>query len=685
MVDRIHPSPSKRSFVAASVLCAAFALSGSTTRAQQQQPEPVFGETADERSAYEDYRANRLLTARTKAQRVLEANEDSIVGNYVMGAVLHDAEGLPARAMHYLARARAIYEQRYGAHRAQGAPWQLHRKILYTTQLLAGELEEHRFRLQILEYHDALYDPPLLAERAITLMHLGRFDQARAMAQQAIGHADLGQRLMGRNALCAIETEAGERQRRFDACLQAFEETKRLQEQEGENFWGIAVDAYNAAEAAYSVFRIDDVERFAIEATREIEFTIANPWRLLARRYLDAGRISDSVNAIREMQRWRAAQPASLRDQDRADSDVALAMLLLVAGEPEIGLRFADRAMARPDRRGLISSRPEQALGTHALLRRALLRCAAELDAETVSVTPGLSLRRRAQGWAHALRAWPDEERVVSVLADADRLVATLRVYVGGGLDLPAWMVADLIPVLGVGVFAAALDEAKERDRANQGAKPYHDALSAELALYRGAYREAVRLARASSQALPRGEVLLAARVLAVGAEAARRNGDADESRALFEQAMLKDPGIVRRMGYAIPAQVQIEGVGDQVAQRAVELLRGSPRLRNEPGAFIVTVAASGARAYNVCLKTSQGNIVQCAAVPAGAPNESTDEAASRIGMVFHREIFASRTGFATVDLRSLDGTMASGRHHTREALRDLMNGLEAEVTERTR
>jgi hypothetical protein len=53
--------------------------------------------------------------------------------------------------------------------------------------------------------------------------------------------------------------------------------------------------------------------------------------------------------------------------------------------------------------------------------------------------------------------------------------------------------------------------------------------------------------------------------------------------------------------------------------------------------------------------------------------------------MVFHREIFASRTGFATVDLRSLDGTMASGRHNTREALRDLMNGLEAEATERTR
>ncbi|MFO0561085.1 MAG: hypothetical protein U0269_23905 [Polyangiales bacterium] len=683
MVDRTKSPTSKRALVAASALCAALALSGSTTRAQQQ---PVFGETADERSAYEDYRANRLLTARTKAQRALEANEDSIVGNYVMGVVLHEAEGLPARAMHYLARARAIYEQRYGANRTEGAPWRLHEEILYATQKLAGELEEHRFRLQILEYHDALYDPPLLSQQALTLMHLGRFNDARAKAQEAMRQADPEQKLMGHNALCAIETEAGERQRRFDACSQAFEAAKRRPVQQGETSARIAVYAYNAAEAAYSVYRLDDVERFATEATRRIEFTPANPWRLLARRYMDAGRISDSVNAIREMQRWRAAQPAFLRDQDRAESDSALATLLLVAGEPEIGLRFADRAMDRPDRRGLVSSRPEQALGAHALLRRALLRCAAELDAETVSVTPGLAMQRRAQGWAHSLRAWPDDERVVSVLADDDRLVATLRGYVGGGIEpLPSWMVADLIPVLGVGVFAAALDEAKEKDRANVAAKPYHDALSAELALHRGDYSEAVQLARGASQALPRGEALLIARVLAVGAEAARRNGDADASRALFEQAMLKDPGIVRRMGYAIPAQVRVEGSGDEAAQRAVDLLRGSPRLRSETGAFVVTVAAAGARAYTVCLKTTQGNTVQCAAVPAGPQNEGTDGTASRIGTIFHREVFASRTGFATVDLRSLDGTMAGGSNNAREALRGLMNEVGAQATESTR
>ncbi len=663
------------------VLCAAFSLSGSPSSAQQA---PVFGDNADERGAYEDYRANKLLTARTKAERALAANEDSIVANYVMGVVLHEAEGLPARAMHYLAHARAVYERRYGASRAAGAPWRLHEEILYATQRLAGELEEHEFRLQILEYHDALYDPQLLSQRAITLMHLQRYDLARAKAREAMAGTDPEQRVMGQNALCAIETEAGARQPSFDACSTALNAARARPLAQGETTPRIAVYAYNSAEAALSVYRFEDAERYLQEATRRIEFTPANPWRMLARMYTDAGRIGDAVNAIREMQRWRAAQPAYLRDQDRAESDAALATLLLIGGEPEIGSRFADRAMDRPDRRGLVSSKPEQALGAHALLRQALLRSAAEIADETASVTPGLALAQRSVGWRDRLRAWPDDERVVSVCADDDRLVATLRGYVGGGIEpLPSWMVGDLISVLGTGVFAVALSEAREKEHGFALSLPYHNGLSAELEFHRGNYSEAVRLARLSVASLPRWEQLLTARVLAVGAEAARLDGDLASSRALFEQAITKDPGVLRRMGFAIPATIRAEG-NDAVSARAVALLAGSPRLRQESGGFVVSIAAAG-RGWNVCLRTPQNNTVSCVAVAAPAPNESVDESARRIGTAFHREVFASRSGFATVDLRSLDGTTTSGRDNAREQLRGLMDENNPQAPETTR
>src|SRR5262249_53512675 len=128
----------------------------------------------------------------------------------------------------------------------------------------------------------------------------------------------------------------------------------------------LTVHAYNAALADLAVLRFDDAERVAREGTRRLEFTIANPWRFLTRLYTDEGRVAEAVGAVREMQQWRVRQPASLRDQDRAETDAALASLLLVAGEADTGLRLINRAIERPDRRGLVSSSPEQALGAHA-------------------------------------------------------------------------------------------------------------------------------------------------------------------------------------------------------------------------------------------------------------------------------------------------------------------------------
>jgi hypothetical protein len=52
--------------------------------------------------------------------------------------------------------------------------------------------------------------------------------------------------------------------------------------------------------------------------------------------------------------------------------------VLLVAGELDAALTLVDRAMERPDRRGLTTTTPEQAHGANALLHRALSRAKAE-------------------------------------------------------------------------------------------------------------------------------------------------------------------------------------------------------------------------------------------------------------------------------------------------------------------
>ena len=343
----------------------------------------------------------------------------------------------------------------------------------------------------------------------------------------------------------------------------------------------VTVHAYNAALGALAVLRFDEAERMLLAGTHRLEFTTANPWRLLARLYLDTGRTVQAVDALREMQRWRVRQPANLRDQDRAETDVAVATVLLVAGEGSAGLRFIDRAIDRPDRRGLVASDQEQALGAHALLRRALRTLEAELEAERASVA---GLGGRVGGGASSLatraRAWPDDERVTNTLTDELRLDATLRMYVRRGIEpVPTWLVGDLVRTLGPGVVAVALRDARREERAFPAIRPLHDALEAEVRLAQGDESQALALAERSLASLPTAEVLLQARVAAVAAEAARALGRDAASYGYSERAVQKDAGTLRRLGLALPAHVRAAGTG-AAAARVATLLGRSPRMR---------------------------------------------------------------------------------------------------------
>ncbi|MFO0607232.1 MAG: hypothetical protein U0324_28980 [Polyangiales bacterium] len=661
-------------------LAAALALALSGTRpVTAQQPAPAAAQTADEAEALRLYNADKPLAARTQADRVLARNPDSIVGHYVLGCVLREAEGSLPRAMYHLGRARELYETRYGAARPAGAPWQVHRDTLFAIQSLAGEMEEHEYQLQVLEFYDYQYDPDLLAEHAWPLLHLRRFNEARDFARRAIATNDAWQQSLGRNALCAIEGEARQRQAQYAACLDAFQHAQRRAQGSSDanpaTAPHVTVHAYNAALAAWSVLRHDEVERLAVEGTRRLEFTTANPWRLLVRLYVDQGKMAQAVDALREMQRWRTRQPAYLRDQDRAETDAAVATTLLVAGEAEAGVRFVTRALERPDRRGLVSSNAEQALGAHALLRRALLRTQAELDVERAAAE-GITDRAagRARSLARRFDAWPDDERVTSVAADEFRLDSTLRFYIRGGLEpIAPWLVGDLVDVLGAGVVAVALADVRREERANPTMTPYYDALEAEVLLAQGEEERSLAMARRALDALPPSEALLHARVAAVAAEAARAAGQSALSYGFYERALQKDPGTLRRMGLAVPARVSVQARGD-AAEALGDALERSPRLRTGDGGFRVTVTGD-ARGLRVCLASSTGSDLGCSDTRAER-NEPAEHLAARAAEQFHRTAFATRVGLSTQDLRSLDGSTttndAAAREQMNGALRDI-------------
>ncbi|MCA9697479.1 MAG: hypothetical protein KC431_08135, partial [Myxococcales bacterium] len=429
---------------------------------------------------------------------------------------------------------------------------------------------------------------------------------------------------LGRNALCAIEGEAGTRSERFDACLEAYDNAAQAARGDDpfahpDQITSVTVHAYNAALAALSVLRPDEAERLALAGATRIEFTPANPWRFLLRLYLDQGRGSDAVSALREMQAWRRKQPPNLREQVRAETDVAFATLLLIAGDSKTGMRVIDRAISNPDRRGLTTASKEQTLGAHALLRLAMRRTHDQREAER-AVWSGTA-EAADIGLASASRSiddWADRERIRGVLASDEALQRTFRMYVSGGLDpVPSWLLGDLIPVLGAGVVAVVLDDVRALEEGGEHdelLEPYYRALEAEVALYTGDDELALTLAEQALKDLPQFEVLLRARVEAVAGEAALELGRRQQALEFWASALQRDAGIARRRDLALPAKLEIEGRGP-VAARLVELLDDSPRFDWGDDGFTVTITGSE-RELEVCLREPAGGLLACANTP---------------------------------------------------------------------
>lgn len=653
------------------------------------------------------YQDGRLITARRKVDELLETEPYSIYGHYVLGQVLRESEGQLPKSMKHLGRARELFETRYPKFPLpEGDMKELHREILFAGQGVAGELEEFEYQLSMLDFYDSLYSPELVAEHAWPLMKLGRTAEARKVAKEAIESDTPGSRSLGLNAMCAIEGEAATRQPRFEACLAAFDDAseRAAKDEPGappDERTPLAVHAYNASQAAHGVLRPDEVERLAIAGTSRLDFTPANPWRVLTRLYVSQARFSDGIYALQEMLRWRRRQPPYLREQDRAQTDVAQATFLLAIGRTEPGMLLVDRALERPDRRGLTSGTKEQATGAHALLRLALRRADAEHQAERdswgeaedeadaknkpeedpVAVGP---VRRSAANLA-------DRERIRTILTDEARMMASFRPYVSGGLEpVPTWLVGDLIDVVGPGIARVMVEQARDAETESETKDllaPYYDALEAEIALAEGEEGEALRLVEKALSTLPETEVLLKARVAAVGAEAADEKGDGSRAQDYLAQVMTLDPGTIRRRGLALPVTIR-NSAGGTIASVVTERLEDSPRL-SEGGGF--TLALAGAdRALRLCLSGPDGAELSCTEVDytdatvtkkaddgEGDSEEvpmTDDQAILATLQAFHDRAFGFGLELSSIDLRSLDGQTVVAEEATRDKMQSVID-----------
>jgi tetratricopeptide (TPR) repeat protein len=620
--------------------------------------------TPDEIQAHDLARQDRYVKAREVAERILKSSPQSFAAHYVLGVAHYFGEGNLPRALWYLREARALFERRYGAEPGSDTPWRWHSDILVDLADLCGDMDLLREKLEVLDAHDRVYRPPLVAEHAWPLMKLGRYDDARKVVTAALATGRPRQRKVALTALCAIESEAGRRAESYQACRQAADEL-RPQRTDG------AAEYSNAGEAALGMLRLDEAERDFLEATRRPPTLYGNPYAKLVELYLREGRVAEAVKGMKDAHAHRRHKPAYLDQLSQAETDALSSLLLLAVGRGAEALPLTRRALDRPDRRGGISSQREQATAAAAILDRMARHEVAERLAEE-RATHGVwaGLRRR---WAAArlrVEAWSSGRRAALLLADRRRLLATLRPSFSGGADIPVWVNGELVTILGPGVVEQAVREARAEESL-AAAGPYLDAVEAEAALAAGKPQQALAVADRALAGLPPAEVLLAGRVAAVAAAAARAAGDPARELRYLDLVLQKDPTAVRRLGLALPVAIRADA--SDGARRVAALVRSSPRFRPGAGGLALAITATSA-----CLHSAGGTVLQCANVQPRA-GEDARALAQRLADELHARAFAPRIDLSQTDVRSLDGSTGVGDARSSDRARSVLEELRGE------
>ena len=595
---------------------------------------------AEELALWELVERERYVRAREEAEKYLLEHPSSYVAHLVLGMAQHYGEANFPKALFHEARALDLFEAAEGVEPTPSQPWRWHARILIGLTRAHGDLEHYDEQLGFMYRYNELYTPQLKAELAWPLMKKREFEKARLAAEEGLATGDPYQIERAKNALCAIEYEAGDDEKSYRVCADAVEY--------GRTHFGsaTAVDLGNYAEAARSVFRFDEAERLLMDASTGGLSWYGNPWLELADLYMRAGRFAEALSALREVPRHRATRPAHVRDSDRNEARRSLAAFLLLMGRPDEALRITDKAAVLPDRRAHNSRDPEQDRSIVALLDRQARLMLAEMTVERAVAKPFYA-RCWAQGKALWLRfeAWMSARQAARFLDDEARLVGTFALGTARSAVMPAWLLGDLIGTLGPGVVRAAVDEMRAQDR-REGAAPYYEAVLAEVSLAQGEYDGAMQHSERALRQLQPGDALLRERVRAVFGRAL---ADPRETTSFYEEVLGTDPGLFRRLGWALP--VEVESSDSAIDRRLARAVMRSPRFEQSSNGLRIRI--DGAR---ICLYGRTGAAWGCGEAEL-QEDETAESYSQRIVDSFHAEIFSPRVDLSRIDINSLDGS----------------------------
>ncbi len=639
-----------RTWIGAVLLAAALAAGvwTATVAAQGLSKLPQQLGTAEEMDAVEAVDRRKFVRARELAQSVLDDDPESIPGLFAMASALHYGDGNLPQGTYLIRQARKLLEARAGKTPRDEINLYWYRRIIDEQISIAGDMDRREDQLRALKRRDEVFEPRP-ADHIWAMIKLERWMDARRQIRKAMNHSNLGQVFRAMNGLCALEFEMRNREAGYLSC-------KAM----ADRFDNNEVAWSNTAESALTALRHEEAETHYLKATGLVNNSYGSPWRSLAMIYLLEGRVTEALSALKRAQKQRQGRPSYTHQQDQASMDTAVGSLMIALGRGQDAERLGRRVFERPDRAGGTSASGEQIKMTGTLLFWNALRMRTAQLREADAAKPWYQrLRPSTERRALELENWTVGRRAIAMLANEARLTELLRPHLLGIVNIEIWMIASSMELLGPGVAQAAIEEARKAEESYPGTEGYFKALEAEVALHGGDEERALELAQEALDLLPRAEVLLRARVAAIGGKAADEMGREKRRNTLWDHALEDFPAIFRLMDYSLPVTVKYQD--NDLAEDIADALLRSPRFHSEDAGLTIkiTTQEDGAR---LCLYRAMDALHGCTTVKAQEDDEDDNALTVRASSQFHDYVMSPKLDLSQADVRSLDGSLATGR-----------------------
>jgi len=615
----------------------------------------AFGGSKVEKGAWCLLSKKKYIGARTLAGSALLKDEDSFRAHYLLGTALHLGDGNLPKALYHLTKSESLFVDKYGLRPllTGKAPVLVYHRTLVELIYVHGEMDHHQKKIEYVDDLKYRLSDDLSPLKAWPLLKLKRFDEAQKVAEAAVnefGRENPYWRAVGLTALCAVHSENRDRQKAYEACMAAAAPVRA-------SGIGGGVALSNAAGASIEAFNFEQAERLYMEATRrDVEGTI-NPWGRLTYLYLRQGRFAEAVSALREMQKYRTKRPAYFDQQDQTDAELTGAVLLLVAGFTKESERITGRTVDRPDRQGTSSASSEQneagTLLLDVVVKRELARKLEE-QASWSSWKDAVELHFQAK--KIRFQAWLNLRRASTLLSDPELLATSLRPECPGSIEISSWLNGEVVGAVGAGVTLATIERERETESLEaRFAEPVFSGYAAEAYLLKHDYELAVAAGEKALAGFPESDVLPRARVAMITAAAARELGDRQRVIELLETVLLRDPGVIRRLGFTLPVRMSITGFTEDEAVEILDVLGDSPLFDQREWGLLLNVAPG-----TVSLALPNGTQLVTARVP---PTKNTDFSfrTRQIAKASHFDLLIPRVDITQSDIRSLDGGVLGG------------------------